>query len=191
MYKNQISILLIISFLVSGCSTSFSAANPTPNIEETISSMAIEMISGTLTAGPTSTKTATNTTIPTSTNIPTQTITITSIPTETETLTPEAFRGEFSLGDQSGEDDGLLRIENQSGQPFIIITLSGNTWKKQLPIYYSWEVSGFLLQMIKFGKYTITVEIPGKTTIFGNFQQNNTDKTTIIVTKNSIKVIGP
>ena len=156
-----------------------------------MSTLAMQMISETLTAAPTATQSSTYTPEPTPTAPPTATVELTPIPTETATLTPEPFRGEFSLGDQSGESEGLLRIENQTGEPYIIITLSGLTWKKQLPIYYSWQVTGFLLQMIKYGYYDVTVEIPGKTTLTAKFQQNNKDKTTITVSRFSIKIVGP
>jgi len=191
MSNKLILLALIISLLISGCSSSLPEPTPTPNIEETVSALAMQMISETLTAAPTATLPPTDTPEPTPTLTSTAAVELTAIPTETATLTPEPFRGEFSLGDQSGESEGLLRIENQTGEPYIIISISGLTWKKQLPVYYSWEVTGFLLQMIKYGYYDVTVEIPGKTTLTAKFQQNNKDKTTITISRHSIKIVGP
>jgi hypothetical protein len=188
--KNFIYLIFVFSILLSSCSA-FPTPAPTPNIELTIESAADEIVSLTLTAMPTYTivPTQTSTPVPTSTETLSPEVTATGNPALLTTATP--WVGTLSPGNTDGLPEGLLRIENQTGIPGVVVSLYGVTLKREQPIYYAWNVDRSLNSNILWAAYNYTVIVPGKSTFQGSFTQNNYDKTTFVVSLKGVKITGP
>jgi hypothetical protein len=191
MKKTFLSILITSVLLVS-CSA-FPTAAPTPNIEMTISAEVQSMVAETLTAMPTNTPEPTETPAPTATAIPTETL----VPTATSTTdpaslyTPTAWVGTLSPGNTEGLPDALLHIENQTGNPDVLVSLYGVTLTREQPVYYAWIVERMLNVTILWANYNYTVQVPGKGIFQGSWKQNNWDKTTMVISNKGVKITGP
>lgn len=199
MKKNHLIPLLVIAYFTVSCSSIFPEPTATPDIAATVAVAAAEIVSQTQTAMPTNTAVPTNTELPTATateaSTPTEVPTVTETPTTVPTITP--CYGFWHQGDISKENDGGILINNYSKWDKIIVHMEGTTWKKSFPVYYCWNMERHGVigaggsQSIKFGYYSMRVEVPGITTFWTSFQINNTDKTTIEIYDRSAKVIGP
>jgi hypothetical protein len=185
-------------FLISTILTAalLASCGPIPTPQPTVDIVATTgAISGTMVAA---TLTAQSTAIPISTDTPppTETLTPLSIATSTPepvtpTVTTTPFEGMFAPGNTEGLATGLVRIENYTEQE-IVVTFEGVTWTREQPVYYSWKVgSSALLQEVFWGRYQYRIVIGNKTTLKGNFQINNKDKTTFKVYKNKVAILGP
>lgn len=180
----------------------------TPDLNATMDVISGTMVAGTLTAQPTNTLVPTNTTLPTETFTPLPTETATtdpSLPTATPDLlaagtlnpsmpglaTPTVFTGTYAPGDLSGLETAILRIENLTGVKEIIVTITGVTIPREVPVYLSYKITGALNVNIYTGSWQYQVEIPGKRYLSGGFRQTNKDKTTMKVFLQKVNVFGP
>jgi hypothetical protein len=175
----------------------------TPDIQSTTAAIAGTMVAATQSAQPSPTLKPTDTQTPTTTptSIPTLTPTLESGNTGTLTPTPDltvvgvatatAWSGTFAPGNTNGLPTGLLRIENNTGEKEIIVTLSGITMTREQPVYYSYKVTGALNITILWARYQYMVQIPNKRILTGTFGQNSKDKTTMRVDLTKIVITGP
>ena len=195
----QFALIIILLAILAGCGPA-PTPTPTPDLNATMSALSGTMVAGTLTAQPT------NTLLPTETATPLPTETATLPPTETPdpsmpvaTLdtslpggpTPTLFTGTFVPGDLTGLETAILRVENLSGVKEIIVTITGVTRPREIPVYLSYKVTGALNFNIYMGSWQYKVEIPNKRFITGAFKQTNKDKTTMKVYLQKVVVLGP
>lgn len=173
----------------------------TPDLNATMSAFSGTMVAGTLTAQPTNTlrPTETATPLPTATATLPPTATIDpSLPTATpDTLvpgapTPTVFTGTIAPGDLTGLDVAILRVENLTGAKEIIVTITGVTIPREVPVYLSYKVTGALNFNIYTGSWQYKIEIPNKAFCSGSFRQTNKDKTTMKIRScDRIAILGP
>lgn len=184
---------MLVLFLLTACGTAATPA-PTVDVAATVSSLSGTMVAGTLTAQPTATfnPTATMTVTETETVTPTP-----APPTETpviptETLTPTPFFGTLSPLDTSGDPQGYFLIENNTGQPEIIVNIYGSTYLgNPKPVYIAYKVTKSFLFQIPWGDYQYTVQVGTKKIFTGSVGIRNKDKTTMRVTMTKVVVVGP
>ena len=193
----QFGLIMALVILLTACGPAPTPAL-TPDTQATINSLSGTMVAATLTAKPSSTPMPTGTTPPSPTPAPSETATpeIVSSPTGVVEMTPQAtataWSGAFSVGNTDGLRQGLLRIENLTGEKEITITLNGVTLTRDRPIYYSYTVTGALNITIFWARYQYIIQIPNKKIYTGTFTQNNDDKTTIrVYLKKDPAIIGP
>jgi hypothetical protein len=195
----QFALIIAMLMLFTACGPAPTPA-ATPDLNATMSAFSGTMVAATLTAQPT------NTSVPTNTPAPTETATLQ--PTETATPlasapaatlnpalpgvpSPTLFVGSYIPGDLTGLPVGLLRVENLSGVKEIIVTITGVTVPREIPVYLSYKVTGALVFNIYNGSWQYKVEIPGKRYITGSFRQTVKDKTTMKVYLTKVVVLGP
>ena len=199
---------LIISMLVilGACGPAPTPA-PTPDLNATMSALSGTMVAATLTAQPTNTLVPTKTTLPTETATslpPTETPAALPVGTldpslPTATLgpalpgvpTPTVFQGTFVPGDLTGLQVAILRVENLSGVKEIIVTITGVTVPREIPVYLSYKITGALNFNIYTGSWQYKIEIPNKRFMTGAFRQTNKDKTTMKVYLQKVVILGP
>ncbi len=195
----QSGLLIAIMIFLSGCGAS-PFSTPTPDTQATMQVLASTMVAATLTAQPTLTPVPTNTSAPTETFTPAPTETSTPEPTSaispTPTIDPSQptatpWSGVLSPGNTEGLPMGFVRIENNTGEKEIIVTLTGVTLTRSQPIYLSYKVTGFLLLSVPWAHYQYVIQIPNKRMLTGEFTQANEDKTTIRVLLTRVIVAGP
>lgn len=203
----RLAFILAIVIVLTACGPTPTPI-ATPDLNATMEALSGTMVAGTLTAQPT------NTLVPTNTDLPTETFT--SLPTETATAdpslpsatpdllaagtlnpslpgvaTPTVFTGTIVPGDLTGLEKAILRIENLTGVKEIIVTITGVTIPREVPVYISYKVTGALNVYIYTGSWQYQVEIPGKRYLSGGFKQTNKDKTTMKVYLQKVNVFGP
>ena len=200
----RFALIIIMLVFLAACGPA-PTPTPTPDLNATVSVISGTMVAGTLTAQPT------NTTAPTNTPLPTETATL--VPTETATplatgtldpsvaaatldpalagATPTAFTGAIIPGDLTGLPTAILQVQNLSGVKEIIVTVSGVTTLRQVPVYLSYKVGAGLNFNIYIGSWQYKVEIPNKRFISGAFRQTNKDKTTMKVYLTKVVILGP
>lgn len=190
--KRLVFLFVLMSLLVA-CTGTAQTPVLTVDVNATIAALSGTMMAGTLTAQPTHTPTATATFTPepTATFTPEPTATLTLEPTAT--WTPIPFFGTLDpLGAGGNVKTGLFRIENNSGEPEIIVTLNGSTLEgNPRPIYMAYKVTTVFLFDIPWGKYNYVVQIGSKKMHTGQFTINNYDKTTMRVTLQKVVIVGP
>ncbi len=188
------STLLVL--LLSACGPA-ATPEPTADIAATLNAISGTMVAGTLTARPTATAlpTATASETPTipaiETATPVATATETPLP-PTETLTPTPWIGTLDpLGAANGRT-GTFLIENNSGEPEIIVSFYGMTsGGNSKPLYLAYRVQRRFVFEMPWGSYNYTVAIGDRKTFTGTVGINNWDKTTMRVSMQKIVVVGP
>jgi hypothetical protein len=201
----QFGLILALLVLLTSCGPAPTAA-PTPDLNATMSALSGTMVASTLTAQPT------NTLVPTATPLPTETATLapteTATPAPTATVdplaplatldpalpglpTPTAFTGSVVQGDLTGLGTALLQVQNLTGVKEIIVTLTGVTIPREVPLYLSYKVTGGMNITIYPGSWQVSVEIPGKRFLTSGFRQTNKDKTTLKVYLTKLVILGP
>jgi hypothetical protein len=197
MKKFALIITMLVILVACGPAPTPSA---TPDINATMSALSGTMVAGTLTAQPTNTLPPTETPTP----LPTATATLPptgtldpSLPTATlgaalpGVPTPTVFTGSYVPGDLTGLDVAILRVENLTGVKEIIVTITGVTVPREIPVYLSYKVTGALNFNIYTGSWQYKVEIPNKRFLTGGFRQTNKDKTTMKVYLQKVAIFGP
>lgn len=191
----QFGLILAVVILLTACGPAPTPA-PTPDLQATIISLSGTMVAATLTAQPS--PRPTQTLQPSRTSAPTETATpeLAASPTIATEVTPQAtgtaWRGTFVVGNTDGLPEGLLRIENFTGEKEITVTLNGVTLTRERPVYYSYAVTGALNITILWARYQYIIQIPNKKIFTGTFTQNNGDKTTIrVYLKKDPVILGP
>jgi len=187
-------LLLIFVLLLSSCSPA-PAPTATPDLPKTIQALSATSVAATMAAMPSSTQVPTNTPTSAPTNPPTETtVQLTSTPSPTlfeiiPTVTP--WLGTLSPGNTEGLPTGLLRIENNTGEKEITITLTGVTLTREQLVYLAYKVTGSLNITVFLARYKYVIQIPGKGMYQGTFAQKSKDKTTIRVFDSKILIVGP
>jgi hypothetical protein len=187
----RLLLILTLLALLSACAPA-QTPQPTLDVAATIESLSGTMTAGTLTALPTATTQPSSTPeLPTATlTLPTETSTPTLEPTAT--LTPEPFFGTLDPLGAGDYKTGLFLIENNSGEAFIIVNISGTTNQgNPKPWYYTDKITSTTLFNIPWGDYSYSVQIGTKKTLSGSFIIRNKDKTTMRVSKDKVIVVGP
>jgi len=186
-------MLLTLLALLTACAPA-STPEPTVDVPATIEALSLTMIAGTLTAQPTATPQPPTATPepPTATPVP-PTETSTPTPEPSATLTPEPFFGTLDPAGTENTPKGLFRIENNTGESFLIININGMTHEgNPKPIYYAIQMTNTVyLFDIPWGDYSYSVQIGTKKTISGSFIIRNKDKTTMRVSMDKVVVVGP
>lgn len=186
-------LTITLSLLLSSCSTIssvFATPTVTPDLPATALASAQTAVAETLTAMPTNTPVPpTETPVPTATMAPTNT----PEPTPTATSTMVPWFGFFAPNPDrvDGLPTGLLRIENNTGEPFIIVNLNGTTSKREQPVWYRYKVSTVEFIDVYWGYYDVVVEVSNSKTLYSSFTQQSKDKTTMYVNKGKISIVGP
>jgi hypothetical protein len=201
----RILLSLVILTLLTACGPT-PTPSPTVDVVATAKSVSATMAAATLTAQPTATPLPTNTPVPTATFTPEPTFT--PLPSDTPgisidipTQTPSApvqgtssspgsvFQGTLVVGSGNDQQTGLFRIENETEET-ITVTIYGKT-KKENTYYISYLIERVFLFNIPWGSYNYTVQIGNKKTFAGSFGIGNKDKTTMIVSMQKVKILGP
>jgi hypothetical protein len=195
--------LFALIFVLTACGPK-PTPEATPDVQATAAVFANTMVAATLTAQPTPTLAPTDTPLPTATDtiVPTDVPTLdtsgvatnTPVAATTQPLagaTPTVFTGIFAPGNTDGLPTGLLYIQNSTGVKEIIVSLTGTTLTREQPVFYSWKITSGVAISILLGNYKISVQIPTKGYVLGDFSQQTKDKTTMTVYWNKVVTHGP
>ena len=197
--------LFVLIFVLSACGPAPTAV-ATPDIQATTASFSNTMVAATLTAQPTQTP------VPTITPTPVPAATATNASNQTDTpqpgsdlaltptvnaapgiaATPTFFEGTFALGNTADLTTATFLIVNTSGVKEIIVTITGTTFLRSQPVYYSYKVTGSVgVNIVYPAQYHVVVQIPNKRFMSIDFKQTNKDKTTLTVFLTKLAIHGP